>query len=150
MRSMYSVAQAQNALPRLIRKAEAGEPVRILRDNKTVAYIVSRERMEAIVETLEVLSNPEAVKAIAEHRAARSSSCRFRCSADSPDEGPPVAAGHRLRSTLAPEQRRKLRAALRDLRFGCCNDGECTNRRARPGPRPIHTLSDPGGRWTNR
>lgn len=71
MRSTYSVTQAQRQLPSLIRKAEAGEPVKILRHNDTVAYLISRERMEAIVETMELLSNPEAMKAIAAHQAGR-------------------------------------------------------------------------------
>ena len=71
MSSTYSVTQAQSNLPSLIRRAEKGEPVRILRRNETVAYLVSRDRMEAIVETLELLSNPEAVKAIGEHRAGK-------------------------------------------------------------------------------
>jgi len=71
MSSTYSVTQAQSNLPSLIRRAEKGEPVRILRRNETVAYLVSRDRMEAIVETLELLSNPEAVKAIGEHRARK-------------------------------------------------------------------------------
>ena len=71
MRSTYSVTQAQSQLPSLIRKAEEGEAVRILRHNETVAYLVSRERMEAIVETMELLANPEAMKAIAAHQAGR-------------------------------------------------------------------------------
>jgi prevent-host-death family protein len=71
MRSTYSVTQAQSQLPSLIRKAEDGEAVKILRHNETVAYLISRERMEAIVETMEFLSNPEAMKAIAAHRAGK-------------------------------------------------------------------------------
>lgn len=71
MRSTYSVTQAQSQLPSLIRKAEDGEPVKILRHNETVAYLISRERMEAIVETMELLANPEAMKAIAAHRAGK-------------------------------------------------------------------------------
>lgn len=55
----------------MIRKAEQGEPVRIRRRDKTVAVLISRERMEAIVETMELLANPKAMKAIAEHRAGR-------------------------------------------------------------------------------
>ena len=43
----------------------------IRRHNETVAYILSRERMEALVETLEILDNPAAVRAIREHRAGR-------------------------------------------------------------------------------
>jgi antitoxin YefM len=45
--------------------------VRIRRRNDTVAYLVSRERMEAIVETMELLANPDAMKAIAAHRAGK-------------------------------------------------------------------------------
>ena len=71
MGSTYSVTEAQSQLPGLIRKAEAGEAVRIRRRDQTVALLVSRERMEAIVETMELLANPKAMKAIGEHRAGR-------------------------------------------------------------------------------
>jgi prevent-host-death family protein len=71
MGSTYSVSEAQSQLPRLIRKAERGEPVRIRRRDETVAYLVSRDRMEALVETMELLANPEAVRAIAAHRAGK-------------------------------------------------------------------------------
>jgi antitoxin YefM len=71
MSSTYTVSDAQTQLPRLIRQAERGEPVRIRRRNDTVAYLISRDRMEAIVETLELLASPEAMKAIAAHRAGR-------------------------------------------------------------------------------
>jgi len=65
------VTEAQSQLPGLIKRAERGEPVGIRRRDETVAYLVSRERMEAIVETMELLANPAAMKAIAEHRAGR-------------------------------------------------------------------------------
>ena len=71
MSSTYSVTQAQSQLPSLIRKAEGGEPVKILRHNETVAYLISRERMEAIVETMELLANPQAMKAIAAHQGGK-------------------------------------------------------------------------------
>lgn len=45
--------------------------MRILRHDAIVAYLVSRQRMEAIVETLELLSNPAAVKAIGEHKEGK-------------------------------------------------------------------------------
>ena len=71
MSPTYSVTGAQSRLPGLIRQAESGEPVRICRREETVAFLVSRQRMEAIVETMEILANPDAVKAISEHRAGR-------------------------------------------------------------------------------
>jgi len=70
-RSTYSVTQAQSALPRLVREAESGALIRIARRDETVAYLVSRGHLEAIVETMELLANPGARKAIEEHRAGR-------------------------------------------------------------------------------
>ncbi len=70
-RATYSVTQAQSALPRLVREAESGMLVGIARRDETVAYLVSREYLEAIVETMELLENPKARKAIEEHRAGR-------------------------------------------------------------------------------
>jgi antitoxin YefM len=71
MKNTYSVSEAQSQLPRLLKEAQAGGPISIRRHDETVAYIVSRERMDAIVETLEVLANKAAMKAIAEHRAGK-------------------------------------------------------------------------------
>ncbi len=70
-KSTYSVTQAQSQLPKLIREAESGRPVAISRREETVAYIVSKERLEAIVETMEILASPAARKAIEDHRAGR-------------------------------------------------------------------------------
>lgn len=71
MSSTYSVSEAQSRLPALIKKAEEGESIHIRRREETVAMLVSRERMEAIVETMEVLANPGAMRAVAAHRAGR-------------------------------------------------------------------------------
>lgn len=71
----YTVTAAQSQLPRLIREAEKGRPVAISRRDKTVAYLLSEERLGAIVETMELLANPAARKAIEAHRAGKT---RFR------------------------------------------------------------------------
>ena len=73
MKNTYSVSEAQAKLPGLLREAQ-GVPVMITRHNQTVAYVVSKERMDAIQETLELLANPEAMKAI---RAARDKRTRY-------------------------------------------------------------------------
>ena len=70
MSSTYSVTEAQTNLPRLLRDA-AERSIAIRRHDKTVAYLVSSERMEAIAETLEILANPDAMKAIRAHRAGK-------------------------------------------------------------------------------
>ncbi len=64
MDSTYSVTQAQTNLPRLIKEAADAGSIAITRHDKTVAYLISRERMDSILETLEVLGNPAAMKAI--------------------------------------------------------------------------------------
>ena len=45
--------------------------MRIKRRDETVAYVLSRERMEALAETLEILANPEAMRAIERDRAGK-------------------------------------------------------------------------------
>lgn len=65
------MSEAQSQLSRILKEAENGVPVAIRRHNETIAYILSRERMDAIVETLEVLGNPDAMRAIHRHRAGK-------------------------------------------------------------------------------
>ena len=77
MPSTYSVTEAQSQLPGLIKQAEEGAPVRIRRRDETVAFLVSRARMEAIVETMEILATPEAMQAIAKHRAGHTKFLRL-------------------------------------------------------------------------
>ena len=55
------ISEAQAELPRLVRSKKA---VTISRGGQPVAYLISRERMESILETLEIQSNPQATKAV--------------------------------------------------------------------------------------
>lgn len=72
MKYTYSITQAQAKFPGLVREAEAA-PILVTRHDETVAYIVSKQRMDAIKETLEVLANPAAMKALraAGHKRTR-------------------------------------------------------------------------------
>ena len=69
MKSTYSVTKAQSGLPRLIRDAAKTGAIAITRHDETVAYLVSRERMDAIVETLDLLGNPEVMESVRHYRA---------------------------------------------------------------------------------
>ena len=71
MKSTYTVSEAQSQLPRLLRSAEAGSAIAIRRRDDTVAYVLSREHLEALVETLEIMANPEAMRAITAHRGGK-------------------------------------------------------------------------------
>ena len=67
MKTTYSITSAQAKLPTLVRECTKGL-ISITKRDETVAYVVSRERMESLIETMEILSNPKAMKAIKEDR----------------------------------------------------------------------------------
>lgn len=61
MKTTFDVAEAQAQLPRLVRSKET---LSLRQKNAIVAFLVPRERMEALLETMEVLANPAAMQAI--------------------------------------------------------------------------------------
>lgn len=71
MSATYSVSQAQTNLPRLLKDVSEEGSIVITRRDEAVAYLVSRERMEAIAETLELLGNSAAMSAIRDYEAGR-------------------------------------------------------------------------------
>ena len=71
MDSTYSVTQAQTNLPRLIKEAADEGSIAITRHEETVAYLISRRRMDAIMETLDLLANPAAMKALRDYEQGR-------------------------------------------------------------------------------
>ncbi len=71
MDSTYSVTQAQTNLPRLLKEAAEEGSIAITRHEETVAYLISRGRMDAIMETLDVLGNPAAMKALRDYEAGK-------------------------------------------------------------------------------
>jgi antitoxin YefM len=79
----YSVTEAQAGLPSILRQAE-DQPVIITRRDKTVGYILSPERFEAMLETMEIMANPEAMDAIRNYKAGKTKFLPL----DSLDEAP--------------------------------------------------------------
>jgi len=69
MDSTYTVTEAQAQLPALLRELPTHSPVSLTRHDKTVAYLISKDQMEGIIETMEILANPEAMKAIRKYQA---------------------------------------------------------------------------------
>jgi prevent-host-death family protein len=68
VKTTYSISGAQSQFPRVVRETAEGGAISITRHDETVAYVVSRERMDAIVETMEILANPAAARAIVDYR----------------------------------------------------------------------------------
>lgn len=60
----------RNAAP-LVRLAEKQGAVTVCRNGRNVAFLVSRDRMEAIVETLEIMANPKAMQAIRDYESGK-------------------------------------------------------------------------------
>ena len=66
-----SISQLQAQAPRLVRRAEREGAINVARHGRTVAVLISRERMEAIIETLEIMGNPKAMAAIRSHESGK-------------------------------------------------------------------------------
>lgn len=69
MSSTCTIAKGQREFPALVKRVEKGELVMVTRHEKPVAYMVSAERMEAMLETMELLANPEFTRALQTERA---------------------------------------------------------------------------------
>ena len=82
MKSTVSISEGQNNFPALIKAAERGRVVTVTRHDQPVAHVMSHERMTAIVETLEIMANPAAMKAIRDHQSGKT---KFGKLADIPE-----------------------------------------------------------------
>ena len=66
MKSTYSIKEAQSQFTSLVREAENGGMATITRHEKAVAYVMGANDLAALIETTELLANPQAHKAIAD------------------------------------------------------------------------------------
>ena len=72
MKNTYSVTQAQSKLPGLLKEVnEAGTAYGITVHDDVKAYLVSKERMDAITETVEILANKDAAAAIRDYESGK-------------------------------------------------------------------------------
>lgn len=71
MKTTYSISKAQSNFPKLVRETVHSGALAITRHDETVAYVVSRERMEAMVETMEILADPEASRALRDYEQGK-------------------------------------------------------------------------------
>jgi prevent-host-death family protein len=71
MKSTYSIKEAQSQFASVVREAEGGGMATITRHQKAVAYVMGADDLSALIETVEILANPAAMKAIADAEAGR-------------------------------------------------------------------------------
>ena len=65
------IADLQAEAPALIRQAEAEGIVPIAQDGRTVAFLVSREKMAALLETMELQKNAELMALVRADKAGQ-------------------------------------------------------------------------------
>jgi PHD/YefM family antitoxin component YafN of YafNO toxin-antitoxin module len=68
VKTTMTLTHAQAQLPRLVR---AKQTIAISRHGQTEAFLVPRERMELILETMELLANPAALAAVRRDRSGK-------------------------------------------------------------------------------
>ena len=66
-----TIKKAQVHFLALLRRLPAEKAITITNRGKVVAFLISTEQMEALDETMELLANPEAMKAIQEFESGR-------------------------------------------------------------------------------
>jgi hypothetical protein len=66
-----SISELATAAPRAIRETEEMGIRGITRNGKAVAFLISRNTMESILETMELQRNPELMELVKEHKAGR-------------------------------------------------------------------------------
>lgn len=71
MKSTVSITEGQDSFPALVKAAEKGRVVTVTRHDEPVACVIGHERMSAIAETLEIMGNSAAMRAVDDHRAGR-------------------------------------------------------------------------------
>jgi len=55
----------------VVRRAQARGSVTVCRNGRVVGFIVSRDRMEAMLETLELMADPKAMQAIRQYESGK-------------------------------------------------------------------------------
>lgn len=80
--STYTIAKGQREFPALVKRAEKGELAVVTRHDKPVAYVISAERMEAMLETMELLANPEFMRAFEADRSGKTAYHRLEAIAE--------------------------------------------------------------------
>ena len=66
----------------MVKEAKTGGVAAITSKRRAVAYIIGKERLGSILETVEILANPEAMRAIRDYESGRTKSYSLDAIAD--------------------------------------------------------------------
>jgi prevent-host-death family protein len=70
-KSTVTISELQATAAQCVRRAEKNGVVTISRHGRAVAFLISRGRMEAIIESLQIPGNPKAMEAIMRYEAGK-------------------------------------------------------------------------------
>jgi antitoxin YefM len=71
VKSTVSISELQDQAPQVVKRAERNGSVAVCRHGRMVAFVVSRERMEAILETLEVMADKSVMRSIRDYESGK-------------------------------------------------------------------------------
>jgi PHD/YefM family antitoxin component YafN of YafNO toxin-antitoxin module len=71
VKSTYTMKEAQRNLAAMVRAAEHGRLATITRHQKAVAYVLSPDRLSELLETMEILADRQAMRAIRDAEAGK-------------------------------------------------------------------------------
>ena len=66
MNSTVTISELQAQAPRIVKETERRGMTAVTRHGRIAAFLISKDRVEAMIETMEILSDAEAMKAIHE------------------------------------------------------------------------------------
>ena len=64
MNSTVTISELQAQTPRIVRETERRGMTAVTRHGRIAAFLISKDRVEAMIETMEILSDAQAMKAI--------------------------------------------------------------------------------------
>ena len=64
MSSTVTISELQAQTPRIVRETERRGMTAVTRHGRIAAFLISKDRVEAMIETMEILSDAQAMKAI--------------------------------------------------------------------------------------
>ena len=70
-RSTVTIAELQSQTPKIMRQTQRRGMMAVTREGEITAFLVSRDRIMAMIETMELLSNPAAMEAIREFESGK-------------------------------------------------------------------------------
>ncbi len=70
MSSAYNLTQARKKLPALMKEC-LERPVPLTRKKQVIGFLLSRERMESMLETIEVMQDRKAMKALRDYETGK-------------------------------------------------------------------------------